>query len=219
MAASGNAARRRIERLSREAWLEKALASLASAGHAPLRVGAIAAQLEVTKGSFYHHFKNKEELINRLLEYWETELTDKIDAHLSHLHGKPAEQLLALLEFIAENETNRYDASMRAWALHNEQVATVVRRIDQKRLAYVRALFRKMGFPAEQAEIRSRMSYYYVVGEQTALAEERTLESRLEDIKLRHELLTGRGAAVNGSPSTSEYRSRRSCSCSRWWPG
>jgi hypothetical protein len=58
-----------------------------------------------------------------------------------------------------------------------------------------------MGFPAEQAKIRSRMSYYYVVGEQAALAEERTLESRLEDIKLRHELLTGWRAAVNGSRS------------------
>ncbi len=45
------------------------------------------------------------------------------------------------------------------------------------------------------------MSYYYVVGEHTALVEERTLESRLEDIKLRHELLTGWRAAVNGSPS------------------
>jgi hypothetical protein len=44
------------------------------------------------------------------------------------------------------------------------------------------------------------MSYYYVVGEHTALAEERTLESRLEDIKLRHEVLTGWRAAVNRPP-------------------
>ncbi len=86
---------------------------------------------------------------------------------------------------------------MRAWALHDERVATVVRRVDESRLAYVRDLFRKMGFPAEQARMRSRMSYYYVVGEHTALAEERTLESRLEDIRLRHELLTGWRAAVN----------------------
>jgi hypothetical protein len=87
---------------------------------------------------------------------------------------------------------------MHAWALHDERVATVVRRVDRKRLAYVRALFLKMGFPAKQAEIRSRMSYYYVVGEHTALVEERTLKSRLEDIRLRHELLTGWRAAVDG---------------------
>jgi hypothetical protein len=44
------------------------------------------------------------------------------------------------------------------------------------------------------------MAYYHVVGEHTVLAEGRTLESRLEDIKLRHELLTGWRAAVNRPP-------------------
>ncbi len=190
----------KTQRLGPHDWFVGALETLGREGVVGVSVENVARSMRVTKGSFYHHFKDQEEFINRLLEYWETELTDKIDAHLSHLHGKPAEQLLALLEFISENETNRYDSSMRAWALHDERVATVVRRVDQKRLAYVRDLFLKMGFPAEQAEIRGRMSYYYVVGERTALAEERTLDSRLEDIKLRHEVLTGWRAAVNRPP-------------------
>jgi AcrR family transcriptional regulator len=195
---AGKAAK--TQRLGPHDWFVEALETLGREGVVGVNVENVARSMRVTKGSFYHHFEDKEEFINRLLEYWETELTDKIDAHLSHLHGKPAEQLLALLEFIAENEINRYDASMRAWALHDERVATAVRRVDQKRLAYVRDLFRKMGFPADQAEIRGRMSYYYVVGEHTALAEEKTLESRLEDIKLRHEVLTGWRAAVNRPP-------------------
>jgi len=193
---AGKAAK--TQRLGTHDWLAGALETLRREGVVGVSVENVARCMGVTKGSFYHHFRDKEEFINRLLEYWETELTDKIDGHIAHLHGKPAEQLLALLEFIAENETNRYDASMHAWALHNERVATVVRQVDQKRLAYVRDLFLKMGFPAEQAEMRSRLSYYYVVGEHTALAEERTLEDRLEDIKLRHELLTGWRAAANG---------------------
>ncbi len=198
---AGKAAK--TQRLGAHDWLVGALETLGREGVVGINVENVARSMGVTKGSFYHHFKNREEFVNRLLEYWETELTDKIDAHLSHLHGKPAEQLLALLEFIAENETNRYDASMRAWALHDERVATVVRRVDQKRLAYVRDLFLRLGFPADQATMRSRMSYYYVVGEHTALVEERTLESRLEDIKLRHELLTGWRAAVNRTPPRS----------------
>jgi len=195
---AGKAAK--TQRLGPHDWLVEALETLGREGVVGVNVENVARSMRVTKGSFYHHFEDKEEFINRLLEYWETELTDKIDAHLSHLHGKPAEQLLALLEFIAENETDRYDVSMRCWALQDERAATVVRRVDRKRLAYVRDLFLKMGFRAEQARIRSRMAYYYVVGEHTAWAEERTLESRLEDIKLRHELLTGWRAAVNRPP-------------------
>ncbi len=191
----------KTQRLGARDWVDGALDTLGREGIVGLRVERVARSLGVTKGSFYHHFEDKEEFINRLLEHWEAEKTDKIDAQVSHLHGKPAEQLLALLEFIAENEINRYDASMRAWALLDERVATVVRRVDRNRLAYVRDLFLKMGFPADQAAMRSRMSYYYVVGEYTALAERRTLESRLEDIRLRHELLTGWRAAVKVSPS------------------
>jgi AcrR family transcriptional regulator len=188
---------KKTQRLSPQDWVVEALETLGREGVVGVNVENIARSMGVTKGSFYHHFRDKEEFVNRLLEYWETELTDKVNAHVSHLHGKPAEQLLALLEFIAEQETNRYDASMRAWALHDERVARVVRRVDRKRLAYVRDLFLKLGFPAEQARMRSRVSYYYVVGEYTALVDEGTLEDRLEDIKLRHELLTGRPAAVN----------------------
>ncbi len=198
---AGKAAK--TQRLGPHAWFVAALKTLGREGVVGVGVENVARSMGVTKGSFYWHFKDTREFIGRLLEHWETELTDKIDAHLSHLRGKPAEQLLALLDFIAENETNRYDTSMRAWALHDERVATVVRRVDQKRLAYVRDLFLKMGFSAEQAGMRSRMSYYYVVGEHTALAEERTLESRLEDIKLRHEVLTGWRAAVNRAPPRS----------------
>ncbi len=188
------------QRLGPHDWVVEALETLRREGVVGVSVENIARSMGVTKGSFYHHFKDKEEFIDWLLEYWETELTDKIDAHLSHLHGKPAERLLALLEFIAEHETNRYDASMRAWALHDERVARVVRRVDRKRLAYVRNLFLKLGFPPDQARMRSRVSYYYVVGEYTALVDEGPLEDRLENVRLRHELLTGWRAAVNGPP-------------------
>jgi len=194
---AGKAAK--TQRLGTHDWLAGALETLGREGVIGVRVENLARSMGVTKGSFYHHFKDKEELINRLREHWESEMTDKIDAHLSHLHGKPAQQLLAFLEVIAK--TNRYDAAMRAWALHDERVATAVRRVDRKRLKYVRDLFLRMGFPADQAEMRSRMSYCYVVGECTTLAEETTLKSRLEDIRLRHEFLTGWRATVTGSPS------------------
>ncbi len=191
---------KKTQRLSPHDWVVEALETLRRESIVGVSVENIARSMGVTKGSFYYHFKDKEELVDWLLEYWETELTDKVNTHVSHLHGTPAEQLLALLEFIAEQETNRYDASMRAWALHDERVARVVRRVDRKRLAYVRDLFLKLGFPAEQARMRSRVSYYYVVGGYTALVDEGTLEDRLEEIKLRHELLTGRPAAVDRPP-------------------
>jgi len=146
--------------------------------------------LGVTKGSFYWHFKDRGDFLDRLLEYWETEMTEKISAHVEHTRGKPKKQLLALLEHIVKEEINRYDAAVRAWALYDERAAKVVRRVDERRLAYCQQLFLDMGFSPEQADIRSRMSYHYVVGEYTAFVKDPTRTERLAHVRLRHELLT-----------------------------
>jgi len=179
-----------LRRLAREDWLLQGIETLRGGGIDEVRVEPMARKLGVTKGSFYWHFKDRGEFLDGLLEYWETEMTDKIRGHVAHAEGQPQRQLLALLEHIVNEEINRYDAAVRAWALYDERAAKVVRRVDERRLAYVRQLFLDMGFSPEQAEIRSRMSYHYVVGEYTAFVREPTLNERLAHVRLRHELLT-----------------------------
>ncbi len=183
---------KKTKRLATDDWLVEALTTLAREGIGAVRVERLARYLGVTKGSFYWHLKDRQELLDRLLEHWATEMTDKVDLHVSELHGRPGQQLLALLEYITENDMNRYDSAVRAWALYDERAETVVRRVDRKRLKYVCDLFLELGFPAEEAEIRGRMSYYYVIGEHTCSIEDDTLERRLEHVRLRHRLLTER---------------------------
>ncbi len=54
--------RTREGRLTREEWLAKALEVLARKGVAGMRIDALSKALGVTKGSFYWHFKNRDEL-------------------------------------------------------------------------------------------------------------------------------------------------------------
>ncbi len=179
-----------LRRLDRYDWLVQGIETLRGSGIDAVRVEPMARLLGVTKGSFYWHFKDRGEFLDRLLEYWETEMTDKIAAHVAHAEGQPHKQLLALLEHIVNLEINRYDAAVRAWALYDERAARVVERVDERRLAYIDQLFLDMGFSAEQADIRSRMSYHYVVGEYTAFVKEPTRAERLAHVRLRYELLT-----------------------------
>lgn len=180
-----------LKRLDRYDWLLHGIETLRFDGVEAVRVEPMARSLGVTKGSFYWHFKDREDFLDRLLEYWETESTDNIEGHVSSASGDPRDKLLAVLEYITKEEINRYDASVRAWALYDERAAGVVRRVDQKRLAYVRDLFREMGQSDEQAEVRGRMSYFYLVGEHTAFTETLPREKRLELVRLRYELLVG----------------------------
>lgn len=186
--ASGSTA---LKRLDRSDWLLHGIETLRLDGVEAVRVEPMARSLGVTKGSFYWHFKDREDFLDRLLEYWETESTDNIEGHVSSASGDPRDRLLAILEYITKEEINRYDAAVRAWALYDERAAAIVRRVDQKRLACVCDLFREMGQSDEQAEVRGRMSYFYLVGEHTAFTKTLPREQRLEHVRLRHELLVG----------------------------
>jgi AcrR family transcriptional regulator len=186
VAASGNAARRRIERLSREAWLEKALESLASAGHAPLRVGAIAAQLGVTKGSFYHHFENRADFVR-----WEQKYTRDIASNLVANNEAPEEWLWALIEGVAESRLTRFDVAIRAWASHDQEVRKLVARADKFRMTYVRSIFSAMGFKDSELEARTR-ALVTTLAAQDTICDRLPIAGRQDYLKALHKLLIQR---------------------------
>jgi AcrR family transcriptional regulator len=191
VAASGNAARRRIERLSREAWLEKALASLASAGHAPLRVGAIAAQLGVTKGSFYHHFENRADFVRSIVDYWEQKYTRDIASNLVANNEAPEEWLWALIEGVAESRLTRFDVAIRAWASHDQEVRKLVARADKFRMTYVRSIFSAMGFKDSDLEARTR-AFVTTVSAQDTIYDRLPVVGRQDYLKALHRLFIQR---------------------------
>ncbi len=179
------------ERLTEEDWLAEALETLANEGVSAVRVERLARSLGVTKGSFYWHFKSHGELLARLREYWADEHTIVIDSSSDQNQADAEAMLLRVLRTIILEDANRHDPAMRAWALFDSLTAEVVRRVDETRLGYVQDLFIRMGFEREEAGLRSRMSYYYVIGE-TLAGIDRTPEDRLAFLDLRHQRLVDR---------------------------
>ena len=101
----------------------------------------------------------------------------------------PNYRLLWLLGQIADGNLNQHDYAIRRWGAFDPMAAKAVRRVDENRLAYVRELFLDMGFTDCDADLRSRMSYYYVIGEQVAGLDQ-TPQSRGMHTVARHSLLT-----------------------------
>ena len=177
--------------LSRKAWLERALEILSQDGNARIRVRRISESLGVTTGSFYWHFKNRDDFIAALLEYWDEEFTNSIRKVLSNMNGPPEERLLKLAEEIVRLDLSRYDFPMRAWAAQDPKVAEVVHRVYNTRLKTVRGLFAEMGFTGDELETRTRTFVFY----QTIQASFRSRDSlakRLRRVRIRHEILTRR---------------------------
>ncbi len=175
-------------KLSRSDWLASSMDALLLEGVEGIHVEPLARRLGVTKGSFYWHFKDRQELLSDVIEYWTTRMVDAVRAHET-LTGSASERLLQVMEEITRQDRGRYEAAMRMWASSDEHVAKAVKRVDEARLKWTSDLFLEMGFAREQAEIRGRMMVFYEYGE-AEFSIKAPVEKRLEYVRLRHAILT-----------------------------
>ncbi len=174
----------------RDSWLAEALELLRERGIDHVKVEPLAQRLGVTKGSFYWHFKNRQDLLKSLPEFWVRRQTDPVVAHGETAPGGPIERMWAILEFLAREDPDQYDNAMRAWAQFDPEVADAVAAIDGRRMTTVRVLFEEAGLSEADAAFRARLWYFYDVGEHVTRDTPGTGEERLERAAHRLKLLT-----------------------------
>jgi len=144
-------------------WAEAALAAIAEGGIAAVAVESVAADLGATKGSFYWHFKNRDALIQAALDMWEQSRTESVIEELDHEPG-PAERLRKLLEAAFERSpADRAEIALLANPGHPAAIAGV-RRVAQRRIAYIAEQLEKLGCDHGEAQDRAVVLYYIYAG-------------------------------------------------------
>lgn len=177
------------QRLTRESWIKGAFDTLHEEGVDQIRIERLAKKLKVTKGSFYWHFKDRSELLDALIEYWEAKMTKTVVENAQMFHGDPVQRIFSTLGDIISNEKTKYDPVVRAWANHDPKAQKYVEKVDKLRLSFLLSLFADAGFNAEESEIRARMMYYYVLGEAYVTKKE-SRAVRLKRIERKAEIFT-----------------------------
>jgi AcrR family transcriptional regulator len=146
-------------------WLLAGLDALRKGGVGAVRVERLAADVGVTKGSFYWHFRDRGALLDALLEFWSREMTDAEFERIQTLRGGLAARLLALAEDVLEKGMGRYDPAIRAWGRSDRKVAAAVAQVDRRRVRALTGFFEEGGFGAAEARIRARLFYTFLLGE------------------------------------------------------
>lgn len=179
------------ERLSKEEWLERSLQVLAQEGFGLVKIDYLVAQLGVTKGSFYWHFKNRDEFIEELVAYWDVQYTRSVMEYVRQLSGHPRERLLSLMLYVTENQLARYDDVFHALAQSEPRVTQAIRKINNSRTEFTASLFLEMGFSTLETEVRSQMTVVYMSYEQVK-ASRHSAARQLELVTEAHRVVTGR---------------------------
>lgn len=161
--------------LSASDWIEVATEALVEGGIAAVAVEPLAARLGATKGSFYHHFENRDALITAALETWERRQGEEVIARL-RLISDPAERLRAVM---ISALTDRF-GGLRDAALLSSSTDPLIRpavaRETKRRLRYLTETYAQMGLSKARARRQALLYYTAYLG----LFE--YLRARLDDV-------------------------------------
>jgi AcrR family transcriptional regulator len=151
-------------RLSADDWIEAGFAVLADGGPNALRIDALCALLNVTKGSFYWHFTDMPTYRNALVEAWGS-LHDRNRRMFENMPGVDArERLAVMMRTMVAPQHWALERAMRVWALTDDAALASVQRSDGRVLRAVRQAFVDCGFGPEDAALRSMVVFASGVG-------------------------------------------------------
>lgn len=132
--------------LSRKDWLNAARLALLKGGVNAVRVETLARKLNVTKGSFYWHFRDREELLEALLGEWEHEkqlVTDLLQER--NLRKALPRFFHELGRRVVASERGEWpsDAAIFSWAAVSPKVASRANKEEGVRIRLLKKLFRR----------------------------------------------------------------------------
>jgi AcrR family transcriptional regulator len=154
-------------RTPRSRWIEQGLEALAAGGPEAVRVELLAQALGVTKGGFYGHFADRRALLDAMLDSWERTMIDEVIERVESEGGDARARLRRLFALASASEASRLlivDLAIRDWARRDEQVAGRLRRVDNRRMDYMRSLFAGLGADEDDVEARCLLAFSLFVG-------------------------------------------------------
>jgi AcrR family transcriptional regulator len=155
--------------LTPDQWVAAATELLVDNGIDAVRVDVVAKILKVTRGSFYWHFKDRDDLLRSLLERWRKATTEQIIERFESHHGQPVDLLRELISLPFRGRSAaraaRIELAIRAWARRDSVARQAVDEVDSRRLSYIAQCFSALGFAFAEARQRAFLLYSYEVAE------------------------------------------------------
>ncbi len=151
-----------MRKIDKSDWFKEGIGILETKGFAFVTIENLCSILHVTKGSFYHHFKNMDGYIEALMEYWLQENTFAfIERANAESDSFARQQTLYDLSLYASHSSEQ---SIRAWSYSNPIVKKYVQQADGLRLDYLNSLRKEGNMPADRARYSAMLEYAVLIG-------------------------------------------------------
>ncbi len=173
---------------SREQWLQKSLDVISGLGFGRIVIDNIVKSIKVTKGSFYWHFKDRNDFLEHLVTYWDENFTRNVMQHIAAMQGDAGKRLLELMMYVTRKRLARYDAAILSLAHNEPHVSNQIAVVFESRIEFVASLIAEMGYKGLDLELRSRMIVTFMSQEQNVLSQ-KAVKEQVRLIKKAYDLL------------------------------
>ena len=132
-----------------------------------MRIEALAEALGVTKGGFYWHFDDRQALLDEMLDAWERVGVDDVIEQIEAGGGDARAKLWHLWRLASEESIGdlmQIDLAVRDWARRDDAVAERLRRVDDRRMEYMRSLFGAFCSDEDEVEARCLIAFSLWIG-------------------------------------------------------
>ena len=154
-----------LTRTPRSHWIDEGLRALAAGGPDAVRIEPLAQALGVTKGGFYWHFDDRRALLEEMLDSWEREGVDEVIERVESEAGDARAKLRRLFAIASSSDdVLEIDLAVRDWSRREEAVAERLRRIDNRRMDYMRSLFGAFCPDEDEVEARCMVAFSLWIG-------------------------------------------------------
>jgi AcrR family transcriptional regulator len=149
--------------LQLERWIAAGFLRLGAEGLDAVRVEVLARDLGVSKGSFYWHFQDREDLLAKLLSRWESNETEWLRESATDREAA-ATRWARFVRRCTDPERTPIEAAIRAWARHDSRVARIVSAVEKEMASFIAAVLREIGFTHRTAEAWSALALLVYLG-------------------------------------------------------
>jgi AcrR family transcriptional regulator len=179
-------------RLARTDWIAAAIRVMGDSSVEHVRVEKLAVDLGASKGSFYWHFKDRNDLLAAVLEHWRSRSTLDVQGRLSREEPDTPARILRLMQLPFHSQAAAQAADLElaimGWARRSDAAREAVGAVDAARTAYLAQQFVHLG--VEQAEADWRAHQAYALLRYVAQRTDLPLEERMAMVTRLHARLT-----------------------------
>lgn len=156
-----------MKKIEKTDWFEQGMKVIKTEGFQRITIDNLCKALKVTKGSFYHHFKNTEGYIEALMKYWQNKNTLEFIKYTEQQSDVRKKHFM--INDLASSSSHKVEQVIRAWSFSNETVKEYVKQVDDMRIEYLTELNIQKGINPKQAKNSAIVQYGTLIGIQQLL--------------------------------------------------